>query len=290
MKNKTLRLTTISLLFVLGALFFACEHPTNITETPEPDPDNSLAGSWKWGNVTLEFKTDSKALLEDTLHTYTYTADDKSGVMVNAGDFEIIDNMTLAFDNYKDWGSRIVFKKFKDNPMVGTYWRWGTSLMDFSSSSTMVYRSTQYDYVYSDVSKKGVITTLGEFSIDEENGILTVIDYKGYGAKYTSLGRKVAIEFNRQDDDTTPDIDTTMLGTEWVEGPIAQWIMFINDDIIYQGSSSAIFLDPYNYNPGQRNGWIYFLNDFVINDNGSVLTCLSFKTYNHTAAFKRAKG
>jgi hypothetical protein len=246
-------------------------------------------GEWQWGGISLEFTDDSNAVLGGAGYSYSYVNADKTGTINGVGAFSLAsDNMTLTIANYKNWGSVVAFKKFKANELVGTYWRWGTSLVSFVSGDTLVYRTTEYSYIYNSAKKSGTIDILGDFAIEGET--LTMLDYKYYGStKYPALGTKVAVPFNRQDDNWAPDIDTTVLGTEWIDGPLGQWIIFINDEIIFQGSSSQVFLDPYTYNAPERRGWIYFLNDFIINESGTCITLVSFKNNNHAADFWRAR-
>jgi hypothetical protein len=289
MKNKnTVLLYRMALFAVLTMIILsACPHPSGggLTE-PEETPvlEVDLMGAWKWNELSLEFTSPTKAALENRSYDYTYAKEERTGNISGIGDFALNeDGMTIIFSDYKGWGSPLAFKKFRENDMIGTYWRWGASLIQFPSGGTLMLRTKSYSYTYNTITKTGNAEELGSFAIlEDEGGILVFTDYKGYGARYSaSMNRSFKATFKKQEDDLVPD---TLIGLEWVN-PLNQWEILGDEGIAYNGSSGDIFPDPYTYDPVTKSGWIYFMNDFYIIDDGQTMFFPSYKEYGHTMTF-----
>lgn len=179
--------------------------------------------------------------------------------------------------------------------LAGTKWLWGASLLEFNDDTAIFRQNQDIPYAYTEdmTARTGVIITLGNFVISENFKTLEIIDYRNNtpNDKNTTYNAVFVIQ-DPQAEITIPD---TVVGAEWNlhesgERFLAcQWIIFFNETEALNQSSGGVFVDEYTYDSTTKRGWIYFINDFEILENGNKLYIPSYKQYGHDMSCVRVK-
>jgi hypothetical protein len=290
-------------LIAAALCFAACEQAASPDgDPPQPGPaPEALAGTWEWNGINLAFTDGENAALGGVPYAYVFTAENGEGNVSALGDFTT-DNGKLTFPNYKDRGFSVVFTQVPVNELCGTYWAWGSALLQFPNAKTLKLRDKSYPYSYDEATRTGTalagepqqdglsaislgVRGLGDFTVDLDEKTITFSDYKGQGAAASQP--PFVITFQGQDTDAVPAAVTeTLVGTEWGLG---QWEIFVDEDTAYNRSSTTFFINGYTYTPATKSGNIEFVNGFEIQSDDTVLHFLSFKNYAHTMDFGRVE-
>jgi hypothetical protein len=198
--------------------------------------------------------------------------------------------------------------------LAGTKWLWGQSLLEFGETAVR-FRAIAPDYPYTVTGGElpegeaggGTITGLGDFIINPERDTLEILNYRnnspatGTGELEGDSRLSYNAVFRRRDPvELTEEYlaelaTTTVVGTEWNVGgtgggsnsdrfKACQWIIFFTGDrlVNQSGDSTQTFVDRYTFDAEERRGWIYYINDFVINPAWTTLHIPSYKQYGHT--------
>jgi hypothetical protein len=260
---QTLTLTSGS-----GALQF--------TRQSDLEPPDSLVNTkWAWASLTLEFTSPVQAKMGQDTYVYTYQDEDHTGILEELGVFSFDEAaQTLNFTNYKGRNQHLVFKTQADPALVDTRWRWGNSLLEFTSSNKAAFNSRVYTYTYDDKEKIGSIKTLGSFTLNDEEGTRTITlqDYKGYN---------FSVLLDESLTDTPVTLDHTLKGTEWFwNSQYGGYMVFVTDTQIDGGRT-------YTWDPATRKGTVEVLGPFLVTQNDQHITFTNIKGYGHTAEFER---
>ncbi|MDR1902148.1 MAG: hypothetical protein LBQ88_07715 [Treponema sp.] len=248
-------------------------------ETP-PEPDGPLVGTtWTWTTMTLEFTTNTSAILGPDTLSYTYDETNRTGVLDAAGDFTVSEDQTaLTFPDYKGYGRAVAFKGDvqTDPVLVDTKWRLGLALLNFTSRKQVTLGDASYTYTYDKSIQKGNIKTLGDFSITgtAPAQTLTFSNFKGY---------EFQAGFAEDQGQPAPTLNDTLMGTEWFWG--SEWgatvIMFTSPTVVNGGQRA------YTYEPATRKGTVIEVGPFTISKDGQHMSFAQWRTYPHGAEFLR---
>ncbi|MDR1902154.1 MAG: hypothetical protein LBQ88_07745 [Treponema sp.] len=176
--------------------------------------------------------------------------------------------------------------------LSGTKWLWGASLLEFDEDSAVFRRNPDYppySYTVDMGNKTGVITILGNFTLSEDFKTLEIINYRNNTPNDRNKTYNAVFRIqNPEGEITIPD---TVVGTEWNVGYDSggsgerflpcQWIIFFTKTESVNQSGSGVFVDAYTYDSETKTGWIYFINDFELLENGAKLYIPSYKQYGH---------
>jgi hypothetical protein len=296
--------TFITGIVIAAALCFAaCEQAASPGgDPPQPGPaPAALTGTWEWNGIELVFTDEENAVLGGPAYAYVFTAASEEGSIGDLGGFAV-SNGKLTFPNYKNRGFSVVFTQVPMNELCGSYWAWGSALLQFPNAKTLKLRDKSYPYSYDEDTMTGTVLAgepqqdglssislgvrgLGDFTVDWDAKTIIFSDYKGQGAAASQA--PFVITFYGQDTDAVPRAVTeTLVGTEWGLG---QWEIFVNETTAYNRSSTTFFINGYTYMPASKSGNIEFVNGFEIQSDDTVLHFLSFKNYGHTMDFGRVE-
>jgi hypothetical protein len=204
--------------------------------------------------------------------------------------------------------------------LAGTKWLWGQSLLEFTDSNTVKFRGAgpAYGYTTTGITEGapfgGTITTLGAFTVNADRDTLEIVNYRnnypatGTGELEGDSQHTYNAVFRRRDPaaltaEYMAELSKkTVVGTEWNVGGVGggdngdrfkncQWIVFFTKDRVVNqsGDSTQTFVDMYTFNSGNRHGWIYFINDFIIRADWDTLHIPSYKVYGHTMDCARVR-
>jgi formylglycine-generating enzyme required for sulfatase activity len=190
--------------------------------------------------------------------------------------------------------------------LPGTKWLWGQSLLEFGESAvTFRGDGPAYTYTVSTMTEgqegRGTITTLGDFIVNEDRSVLEIVDYRRGGVAIDNRGiheeKVYNAVFMRRDPAVLTDeyLDelsvSTLIGTEWNVGgksggsngdrfKNSQWLIFFTKTIAVNRSANYTNIDEYTFNKTKMRGWIYFINDFIL-QNWDNMYIPSYKQYGH---------
>jgi formylglycine-generating enzyme required for sulfatase activity len=193
--------------------------------------------------------------------------------------------------------------------LAGTKWLWGQSLLEFAES-TVTFRGTGPQYTYTVTSMTegqegtGTIETQGhfngKFTVNAERTTLEIIDYRNGGTAIDNRGKFESKVYNavftRRDPAVlTPEYleklsTSTLMGTEWnipvgggtdgTRGKGTQWIIFFTKTVSVNRSANYTNIDEYTFNKNSMKGWIYFINNFILQDWDNMYIPV-YKQYGH---------
>ncbi|MDR1128132.1 MAG: hypothetical protein LBL20_02380 [Treponema sp.] len=233
---------------------------------------------WAFASISLKFNSPTQAAMGNDSYVYLYDDAKKTGLVETLGGFSFDDEaQTVTFSSYRG-GSALVFQTELDSALVGSKWRWGNSLLEFTKPNKVALRNKTYTYVYESAPTAGDVAGLGGFSISGADGqrTLSFPEYK----KAVGPDYGFAVDFAEQLTDTNVTIATTLAGTEWYwESIYGGYLTFLTETKI-AGSSAT-----YTWNPGERNGKMDVFGNFIVTNNDTHITFTNIKGYGHTAEF-----
>jgi hypothetical protein len=233
---------------------------------------------WAFASLSLKFNSPVQAAMGNDTYVYLYDDAEKKGQIEQLGSFTFDDEaQTVTFSNYLG-GRALVFQTELDGALVGTKWRWGNSLLEFTKPNKVLLRNKTYTYVYESEPNAGNVAGLGAFSVggSDTARIISFPEYK----KDAGPDYDFAVEFAEQLTDTNVTLNDTLAGTEWYwESIYGGYLTFLTDTKI-AGSSAT-----YTYNPGERQGKMDVFGNFLVTNNDTHITFTNIKGYGHTAEF-----
>jgi hypothetical protein len=186
--------------------------------------------------------------------------------------------------------------------LEGTVWLWGQSALEFRGAAAVFRQDESQPYPWEldaplaeGAAGSGSIAALGRFTIDPSRETLALAAYRSRGAAAVADAGGNShpypgAVFKRKNPGALVIPNNTVTGTEWNVGyqsdsverfAPCQWIIFFTGDLALNQSGGGVFQDAYTYNPETQKGWIEFINNFQIQDNGNRLYIPSYKQYGH---------
>jgi hypothetical protein len=167
--------------------------------------------------------------------------------------------------------------------LTGTKWLWGVSLLEFDDEHAIFRGNQNYLYTYTVDLEAGTgrIEGLADFTLSANRRTLELVDYRNNGLGYNAV-------FTRKNPETLTIPTDTVIGTEWnltdddgTRFLHVQWIIFFDNKYSLNQSGGGVFEDRYTYNKDAQTGWIYYINNFEIRNNGQTLYIPKYKEYTH---------
>lgn len=186
--------------------------------------------------------------------------------------------------------------------LPGSIWRWGQSVLEFTEDAVIYRGDIALPYAYTvetmeaNAAGSGSIATLGDFTVNAERTILELLNYRnnyqGPPSDPAGITRPYNAVFKRKNPGALVIPAATLVGTEWNVGgqgggddggrfKQCQWIIFFTATEAVNQSGGGVFMDAYTFDPATNRGWIQFINNFQIQDNGETMYIPSYKQYGH---------